>query len=117
MHYKRNYTKVNFNAIHMKTELRKGTIGVLSLAFATFGMSSCVQNKYDLDNLNTEVTIAQDGFAMPLGSTKQIKAKDLLKKFDEATGNSLNAVKNHTEKESKENKESKDSKKKKGFFK
>lgn len=79
MHYKRNYTKVNFNAIHMKTELRKGTIGVLSLAFATFGMSSCVQNKYDLDNLNTEVTIAQDGFAMPLGSTKQIKAKDLLK--------------------------------------
>ncbi|MBO5451839.1 MAG: molecular chaperone DnaJ [Lachnospiraceae bacterium] len=42
------------------------------------------------------------------------EAKDLLKKFDEATGNSLNAVKNHTEKE---NKESKDSKKKKGFFK
>ena len=45
------------------------------------------------------------------------EAKDLLKKYDEATGNSLNAVKNHTEKESKENKESKDSKKKKGFFK
>ena len=45
------------------------------------------------------------------------EAKDLLKKFDEVTGNSLNAVKNHTEKESKENKESKDSKKKKGFFK
>ncbi|MDD6657958.1 MAG: molecular chaperone DnaJ [Lachnospiraceae bacterium] len=45
------------------------------------------------------------------------EAKDLLKKFDEATDNSLNAVKNHTEKESKENKESKDSKKKKGFFK
>ena len=45
------------------------------------------------------------------------EAKDLLKKFDEATGNSLNAEKNHTEKQSKENKESKDSKKKKGFFK
>lgn len=45
------------------------------------------------------------------------EAKDLLKKFDEVTGNSLNAVKNHTEKESKENRESKDSKKKKGFFK
>ena len=45
------------------------------------------------------------------------EAKDLLKKFDEVTGNSLNAVKNHTEKESKENKESKDSKKKKGNFK
>ena len=45
------------------------------------------------------------------------EAKDLLKKFDEVTGNSLNAVKNHTEKESKENKESKGSKKKKGFFK
>ena len=45
------------------------------------------------------------------------EAKDLLKKFDEVTGNSLNAVKNHTEKESKENREGKDSKKKKGFFK
>lgn len=50
------------------------------------------------------------------------EAKDLLKKFDEASGNSLDAVKNHTEqqndsKDGKDNKDSKDSKKKKGFFK
>ena len=40
------------------------------------------------------------------------EAKDLMKKFDEATGGSLEAVKNHTE-----GKDAKESKKKKGFFK
>lgn len=45
------------------------------------------------------------------------EAKELLKKFDEATGNSLNAVKNQTEKKNTEAKEQKDGKKKKGFFK
>lgn len=41
------------------------------------------------------------------------EAKELLRKFDEETGNSLNAVKNTTEKKG----EGKDSKKKKGLFK
>ena len=40
------------------------------------------------------------------------EAKDLMKKFDEATGGSLDAVKNHAE-----GKDTKESKKKKGFFK
>lgn len=40
------------------------------------------------------------------------EAKDLMKKFDEATGGSLEAVKNHTG-----GKDTKESKKKKGFFK
>lgn len=40
------------------------------------------------------------------------EAKDLMKKFDEVTGGSLETVKNHTE-----GKDTKESKKKKGFFK
>ena len=53
---------------------------VLLSALALPVLFSCAKKEYDLNNLNTEVTIAQEGLALPLGSTKQIKVKDLLKK-------------------------------------
>lgn len=47
----------------------------LSLLFIT----SCVNKEYDIDNLNTEVTIASSGLALPLGETEYIRIKDFLK--------------------------------------
>ena len=62
-----------------KTNNKMATMVLLS-ALALPGLFSCAKKEYDLNNLNTEVTIAQEGLALPLGSTKQIKVKDLLKK-------------------------------------
>ena len=53
---------------------------VLLSALALPGLFSCAKKEYDLNNLNTEVTIAQEGLALPVGSTKQIKVKELLNK-------------------------------------
>ncbi len=57
----------------------------LSLLFFAFLGSSCVNEEYDMsgDNLNLEVTPFQEGVTIPLGSTEQIKLKELLKDVDE----------------------------------
>ncbi|MGM9736710.1 MAG: hypothetical protein ACI3ZL_09900 [Candidatus Cryptobacteroides sp.] len=47
------------------------------------GLASCVNEAYDVENLNTEITVAQSGLALPLGSTKQLTVKELLKDLDE----------------------------------
>ena len=43
---------------------------------------SCVKQEYDLNNLNTEITIAGDGITVPLGNTLPVKSSDLLKNVD-----------------------------------
>ena len=62
-----------------KTNNKMATMVLLS-ALALPGLFSCAKKEYDLNNLNTEVTIAQEGLALPVGSTKQIKVKELLNK-------------------------------------
>lgn len=49
---------------------------------AMAGLASCVNEAYDPENIDTEITVAQSGLAIPLGSTKQLKVKDLLKDLD-----------------------------------
>lgn len=46
---------------------------------------SCVEQEYEIseENLNTEVTIFQEGVQIPIGSTAELKVKDLLEKFGE----------------------------------
>ena len=46
-------------------------------------LSSCVNEEYDVKDINTEVTIMQEGLSLPLGSTKQLALKDLLSGLDE----------------------------------
>lgn len=57
----------------------KKAVKVLITGLVLPGLFSCAKKEYDLDNLNKEVTIAQSGLALPIGSTKQITVKDLLK--------------------------------------
>ncbi len=56
-------------------------IAILPLLAVAFGVTSCVNEEYDLskDNLNLEVTPFQDGLTIPLGSTEKIRLKELLK--------------------------------------
>ena len=61
----------------LKGQISKAARGILVI-LTVVGMCSCVRNEYDMNNLNTEVTIAQKGLALPLGSTKQIKISELL---------------------------------------
>ncbi len=56
-------------------------IAWLSLMSFAILASSCVNDEYDMsgDNLNKDVTLFEDGVTLPLGTTEQIKMKDLLK--------------------------------------
>ncbi len=49
-----------------------------------FSALSCVQEEYEIseENLDLEVTVFQDGVALPLGSTEAIKVSELLKDLD-----------------------------------
>ena len=60
------------------------TASFVALAFV-FSALSCVQEEYEIseENLNLEVTVFQEGVQIPLGSTEQLKIKDLLEAFGE----------------------------------
>lgn len=61
-----------------------GVMALLSLLFFAVSVVSCVNEEYDMseDNLNLEVTPFEEGVVLPLGSTEQIKLKELLKDVD-----------------------------------
>ncbi len=59
----------------------KGLTVVILLSVIGLG-SSCVNEEYDMSDLNLEVTPFEDGLTLPLGSTEQIKLTDLLKDVD-----------------------------------
>lgn len=59
---------------------------VTAVAFAAILLSalvSCVNEEYDVNDLNTEVTLMEEGLTLPLGTTKQMFLKDLLSGTDE----------------------------------
>ena len=59
---------------------------VAAVAFAAIMLSSlvsCVNEEYDVNDLNTEVTLVEEGLTIPLGSTKQMVLKDMLSGMDE----------------------------------
>ena len=45
-------------------------------------VNSCVNKDYDIDKLDTEITLASEGLELPLGKTAPITIKDLLKDMD-----------------------------------
>ena len=60
------------------------TAGLCILAILLmFGLSSCVNKEYDMDKLNTEVTVAGEGLTLPLGKTAPITMGDLLSDLDQ----------------------------------
>ena len=63
----------------MSRKLFLKPVVIFSVLFMIF---SCVKQEYDLDNLNTEITIAGDGITIPLGNTLPVKSSDLLKQVD-----------------------------------
>lgn len=52
-------------------------------ALLASGLSSCVNEEYDVENLNTEITVGAEGLTLPIGSTKQLNLKDLIAGMDE----------------------------------
>lgn len=44
---------------------------------------SCVNEEYDVDDLNTEITLMAEGVTVPLGSTRQLALKDMLSSMDD----------------------------------
>lgn len=54
---------------------------IMSALLAT-GLISCVNEEYDVDNINTEITLAANGLTLPIGSTKQLTMKNVLKDID-----------------------------------
>lgn len=68
----------------MKKFRLSGVMALSSLFLLSFLGVSCVNEEYDMseDNLNLEVTPFEDGLTIPLGSTDQIKLKELLKDMD-----------------------------------
>lgn len=76
--------KIYLTIQYMDKHRLSGVIALLSLLFFSVLGTSCVNEEYDMseDNLNLEVTPFEDGVVLPLGSTEQIKLKDLLKDVD-----------------------------------
>ena len=54
----------------------------LLLAAISLIVVSCVQQEYDIEELNTEMTIGAAGLGIPLGSTQQLKIQDFLDSND-----------------------------------
>ena len=65
----------------MKTFNYSNVVAVAVLVASA--LSSCVNEEYDVKDINTEVTVLQEGLSLPLGSTKQLALKDLLSGLDE----------------------------------
>jgi hypothetical protein len=56
----------------------------LTIAAVVLLVTSCVNQEYDLSNVNPEITLCESGLAFPVGSTQKITVKDLLNSGDQS---------------------------------
>ena len=56
---------------------------IIALSVIAAALSSCENEAYDVENVNTEVTFASGGLTLPLGTTKPLTLKNLLSDMDE----------------------------------
>lgn len=56
----------------------------LKIAAVVLLVTSCVNQEYDLSNVNPEITLCESGLAFPVGSTQKITIKDLLNSGDQS---------------------------------
>ncbi|MGN1210343.1 MAG: hypothetical protein ACI4TM_01555, partial [Candidatus Cryptobacteroides sp.] len=57
---------------------------IMSSMMLAFSLSSCVNQEYDFDKLNTEITVGSEGLTLPLGKTAPITLKELLNNVDQS---------------------------------
>lgn len=57
---------------------------ILSSMILASCLSSCVNQEYDFDKLNTEITVGSEGLTLPLGKTAPITLKELLSNVDQS---------------------------------
>ena len=76
---------VRFSKVNDKNNAMKKFdcfIAMMALSIIASALSSCVNEEYDVDNLNTEVTLASEGLILPLGTTKPLTLKSLFSDMD-----------------------------------
>lgn len=74
----------NISNYRFMKQIYYSTAGLCILAILLmFGLSSCVNKEYDMDKLNTEVTVASEGLTLPLGKTAPITMGDILSDLDQ----------------------------------
>ena len=78
---------VHFSKVEIKhySAMKKSnySIAILALAVIAPAFSSCENEEYDVEDLNTEVTLVSEGLTLPLGTTKQLTLKNMLSSMDE----------------------------------
>ena len=52
--------------------------GFLMAAMSVLCFSSCVNEEYDVSDINTEITIGSESITLPIGTTKQLTLKSLM---------------------------------------
>ena len=57
--------------------------GMMAFAALVLCFSSCVNEEYNVEDINTEITLGGESLTLPLGSTKQLKLKSLLSGMSE----------------------------------
>ena len=67
----------------MKRTNFANTCLITCAAMLSMVVNSCVNKDYDIDKLDTEITLASEGLELPLGKTAPITIKDLLKDMDQ----------------------------------
>ncbi|MGN0191142.1 MAG: hypothetical protein ACI39U_05750, partial [Candidatus Cryptobacteroides sp.] len=77
----------------MKKTIFATTCLTVLASMLSLGLSSCVNKNYDIDKLDTEITLASEGLELPLGKTAPITINDLLKGLD---GDMITALENGT---------------------
>ena len=67
----------------MKKTFKAYSGSVLMLTATLLCFSSCVNEEYDVDNLNSEITIGSESLTLPIGSTKQLTLENLFSGMDQ----------------------------------
>ena len=67
----------------MKRTNFANTCLITCAAMLSMVVNSCVNKDYDIDKLDTEITLASEGLELPLGKTAPITIQDLLKDMDQ----------------------------------
>ena len=67
----------------MKRTNFANTCLITCAAMLSMVVNSCVNKDYDIDKLDTEITLASEGLELPLGKTAPITIQDLLKGMDQ----------------------------------
>lgn len=58
--------------------MKKSVFAAITIACVASAVTSCIDSKYDLNNISTEITVGADGVTLPLGKIKTVTLDSLL---------------------------------------